>query len=49
MNGASVGNDLSAIRKAETAYRHALENHDKTLNAVQMLELRLDIIQRWEP
>ena len=48
-NGAGINNDLSATRKAETARRHALENHDKTLNAVQVLELKLDITQRWEP
>jgi len=49
MNGASVGNDLSVTRKAETAHRYALKNNDKTLNAVQTLELKLNIIQHWEP
>ena len=42
-------NDLSATRKAETACRHTLENYDKTLNAVQALELKLEITQCWQP
>jgi hypothetical protein len=36
-------------RKLETARRHALENHDKDLKAVQALELRLEIDARWQP
>ena len=36
-------------RKTETAHRHALENHDKDLKAVQALELKLRIEQRWQP
>ena len=36
-------------RKLETARRHALENHDKDLKAVQALELRLEIDERWQP
>ena len=36
-------------RKLETARRHALENHHNDLQAVQALELRLGIDQRWQP
>ena len=46
-NGVS-NNDLSATRKAEMAHRHTLENYDKTLNAVQALELKLEITQCWQ-
>jgi len=35
--------------KLETARWHALENHNKDLKAVQALELRLGIDQRWQP
>jgi hypothetical protein len=41
-------NDLSATHKAETARRHTLENYDKTLNTVQALKLKLEIMQRWQ-
>jgi hypothetical protein len=36
-------------RKIETARRHALENHEKDLKAVQALKLKLGVEQRWQP
>ena len=33
----------------ETARRHAIENHDRDLKAVQALELKLEITKRWAP
>jgi hypothetical protein len=33
----------------ETSRRHALENHSKHLQAVQMLERKMNIRERWEP
>jgi hypothetical protein len=36
-------------RTIETARRHAIENHDRDLRAVQALELKLEITQRWTP
>lgn len=36
-------------RTIETARRHAIENHDRDLRAVQALELKLEITQRWAP
>jgi hypothetical protein len=38
-----------ATRRTETACRHALENHEKDLKAVQALELKLKIEHRWQP
>jgi hypothetical protein len=35
-------------RKLETAHRQVFENHHKDLQAVQALELRLGIDQRWQ-
>jgi len=34
-------------RVIETRRRHAIENRDKDLIAVQALEVRMDIIKRW--
>ena len=33
----------------ETARRHAIENHDRDLKAVQALELKLEITKHWAP
>lgn len=43
----SLGRDTTRV--TETARRHCLENHAKDLNAVQALELKLGIQQRWQP
>ena len=47
--GSMSSGQKDTTRKLETAHRHALENHDKDLKAVQALELRLGIDQRWQP
>ena len=36
-------------RTIETRRRHAIENRDKNLQAVQALEMRMEITQRWLP
>jgi hypothetical protein len=33
----------------ETAHRHALENNTKHLQAAQMLEMKMNIRERWRP
>jgi hypothetical protein len=33
----------------ETARRHAIENHDRDLKAIQALELKLEITKCWAP
>lgn len=33
----------------ETTRRHAIENHDRDLKAVQALELKLEIMKHWAP
>ena len=33
----------------ETTHRHAIENYEKDLKAVQALEVKLGIMQRWQP
>ncbi|KAJ7799758.1 hypothetical protein B0H14DRAFT_3092767 [Mycena olivaceomarginata] len=39
----------SSTRRIETQRRHALERHERTLEAVQDLELRLEVTTRWQP
>jgi Kyakuja-Dileera-Zisupton transposase len=47
---ASLSNgQKDSTRKIETARRHALENHEKALQAVHALELKLKITERWQP
>ncbi|KIJ58438.1 hypothetical protein HYDPIDRAFT_102653, partial [Hydnomerulius pinastri MD-312] len=41
--------EVKATRKAETARRHAYEKYAKDLSAVQELESKLDIKDRWTP
>jgi hypothetical protein len=36
-------------RIIETRHRHAIENLDKDLKAMQALEVRMDITERWMP
>ena len=36
-------------KSLETAHRHALEHYEKDLRVVQDLEIRLGIVDRWEP
>jgi len=36
-------------RITETTRRHAIENHERDLRAVQALELKLEITRRWIP
>ncbi|KAI5995861.1 hypothetical protein EDD15DRAFT_2365295 [Pisolithus albus] len=48
-NVAPICSDSSATRKRETARRHAQENYEKDLKAVQELEGRLGITRRWVP
>ncbi|KAI6137849.1 hypothetical protein BKA82DRAFT_4334081 [Pisolithus tinctorius] len=48
-DAASPRSDSSATRKAETVRRHAQENYEKDLKAVQELEGRLEITRRWVP
>ncbi|KAI6138184.1 hypothetical protein BKA82DRAFT_4333280 [Pisolithus tinctorius] len=48
-DAASPRSDSSATRKAETVRRHAQENYEKDLKAVQELEGRLEITHRWVP
>jgi hypothetical protein len=38
-----------ATRAIETVRRHAIEMHDKDLIAVQLMEKRLNITDRWTP
>ncbi|KAI5999610.1 hypothetical protein EDD15DRAFT_2193652 [Pisolithus albus] len=44
---APIWSDSSATRKRETMRRHAQENYEKDLKAVQELEGRLGITRRW--
>ncbi|KIK15662.1 hypothetical protein PISMIDRAFT_16358 [Pisolithus microcarpus 441] len=44
---APIWSDSSATRKRETMHRHAQENYEKDLKAVQELEGRLGITCRW--
>ncbi|KAI6139517.1 hypothetical protein BKA82DRAFT_4364644 [Pisolithus tinctorius] len=48
-NAVSPRSDSSATRKAETVCRHAQENYEKDLKAVQELEGCLEITCRWVP
>ncbi|KAI6023157.1 hypothetical protein BKA83DRAFT_4053758 [Pisolithus microcarpus] len=48
-NVAPIWSDSSATRKRETTCRHAQENYEKDLKAVQELEGRLGITRRWVP
>ncbi|KAI5990606.1 hypothetical protein EDD15DRAFT_2388740 [Pisolithus albus] len=48
-NAASIRSDGGITRKAETKRRHAQENYEKDLKAVQELEGRLGITRRWVP
>ncbi|KIK11303.1 hypothetical protein PISMIDRAFT_19641, partial [Pisolithus microcarpus 441] len=48
-NVAPIWSDSSATRKRETTRRHAQENYEKDLKAVQELEGRLGITRRWVP
>ncbi|KAI5985372.1 hypothetical protein EDD15DRAFT_2390180 [Pisolithus albus] len=48
-NVAPIWSDSSATRKRETVHRHAQENYEKDLKAVQELEGRLGITCRWVP
>ncbi|KAI6015478.1 hypothetical protein BKA83DRAFT_4465568 [Pisolithus microcarpus] len=48
-NVAPIWSDSSATRKRETMRRHAQENYEKDLKAVQELEGRLEITRRWVP
>ncbi|KAF7359988.1 hypothetical protein MVEN_00725800 [Mycena venus] len=41
--------NLSATRRLETQRRHAMELRDKILLAVQDLEMRMDVRDRWTP
>jgi hypothetical protein len=45
----SIAADASSTAKNETARRHAQENYDKDLAAVQELERKLDVGSRWTP
>lgn len=36
-------------RAVETTRRHAIESHEKDLRAVQMMEKRLNVGDRWQP
>ena len=40
---------MDNTRVIETRRRHAIENRDKDLSAVQALEVRMGIIERWIP
>ncbi|KAJ7244802.1 hypothetical protein B0H12DRAFT_1073675 [Mycena haematopus] len=46
---ATYGAAAAQTRRIETQRRHALEIYGKTLDAVQDLEVRLDIKARWKP
>ncbi|KAI6000458.1 hypothetical protein EDD15DRAFT_2361967 [Pisolithus albus] len=48
-NVAPTWKDSSATRKRETTCRHAQENYEKDLKAVQELEGRLGVTCRWVP
>ena len=48
LTGATIGiRDMTT--SAETAHRHALESKKHDLAAVQVLECKLNITQRWTP
>jgi hypothetical protein len=36
-------------KSLETAHHHALEHYEKDLRVAQDLEIRLGIVDRWEP
>lgn len=44
----AYGAAASQTRRLETQRRHALERYSSTLDAVQDLERRLDVTERWE-
>ncbi|KAJ7233282.1 hypothetical protein B0H12DRAFT_1028580, partial [Mycena haematopus] len=46
---ATYGAAAAQTRRIETQRRHALEIYSKTLDAIQDLEVRLDIKVRWRP
>ncbi|KAI5983709.1 hypothetical protein EDD15DRAFT_2201865 [Pisolithus albus] len=48
-NVAPAWKDSSATRKRETTCRHAQENYEKDLKAVQELEGHLGVTRRWVP
>ncbi|KAI5989484.1 hypothetical protein EDD15DRAFT_2171323 [Pisolithus albus] len=48
-SAAPISSDSSATRRRETMRRHAQENYEKDLKAVQELEGRLGISRRWVP
>ncbi|KAI5991914.1 hypothetical protein EDD15DRAFT_2388404 [Pisolithus albus] len=48
-NVGPIWSDSSATRKKETTRRHAQENYEKDLKAVQDLEGRLGITRHWVP
>ncbi|KII93196.1 hypothetical protein PLICRDRAFT_383096 [Plicaturopsis crispa FD-325 SS-3] len=47
--GTHAQDHRDTTRATETTRRHAVENYEKDLKAVQVLELRLDIQARWMP
>lgn len=47
--GTVPGAGADNTRKTETARRHALEERDKDLKAVQVLEAKLGVQVRWVP
>jgi hypothetical protein len=45
----SYETEVRRTRKAESARRHALEDYERNLKIVQMLEYKLEIARRWVP
>ncbi|KAG1862841.1 hypothetical protein DFJ58DRAFT_839350 [Suillus subalutaceus] len=48
-NTPSYGADIGNTRKVESTRRHALEDYERNLKLVQLLECKLGIIARWVP
>ncbi|KAG2337329.1 hypothetical protein BDR05DRAFT_978549 [Suillus weaverae] len=40
--------DIASTNRIETMHRHAMENYEKDLKAVQELEMKLSVTRRWE-